>query len=200
MLEALFATLLPSAGHSYETNSAPERSGNRHVADSYVPFDAFRAADGWVTIVCATDEHWLKFTDAMQRPDLHADDELRQLKGRIARIEEVTEAVAHWASRRTRAEVTAACQQAQVAAAPLRDVMEVLADPHLHARGFFTSVPVPGGSVLLPNSPVRYDGSPLRVLTPAPALGEHTDQVLAELCGLDETALKELRQDGVFGA
>jgi len=93
-----------------------------------------------------------------------------------------------------------ACQQAQVAAAPLRDVMEVLADPHLHARGFFTSVPAPGGPVLLPNSPVRYDGSPLRALAPAPALGEHTDQVLAELCGLDETALKELRRDGVLGA
>ena len=67
MLEALFATLLPSAGHAYQTNSAPERSGNRHVADSYVPFDAFRASDGWVTVVCATDEHWLKLTDAMQR-------------------------------------------------------------------------------------------------------------------------------------
>jgi CoA:oxalate CoA-transferase len=198
MLEALFATLLPSAGHAYQTNSAPERSGNRHVADSYVPFDAFRACDGWVTIVCATDEHWLKLTDAMGRADLRADEELRRLAGRIARIDEVTEAVAQWAAQRTRAEVTEACQQAQVAAAPLRDVMEVLADPHLHARGFFTSVLGPGGPVLLPNSPVRYDGSPLRELTPAPDLGEHTDQVLAELCGLDETALKELRQDGVI--
>jgi CoA:oxalate CoA-transferase len=198
MLEALFATLLPSAGHAYQTNSAPERSGNRHVADSYVPFDAFRASDGWVTVVCATDEHWLKLTDAMQRPDLRADQELRQLAGRIARIDEVTDAVAQWTARRTRAEITEACQQAQVAAAPLRDVMEVLADPHLHARGFFTSVPGPDGPVLLPNSPVRYDASSLRALTPAPELGEHTDQVLAELCGLDETALKELRQDGVI--
>ena len=74
--------------------------------------------------------------------------------------------------------------------------MEVLADPHLHARGFFTSVPGPDGPVLLPNSPVRYDGWSLQALTPAPELGEHTDQVLAELCGLDQTALKELRQDG----
>jgi CoA:oxalate CoA-transferase len=52
--------------------------------------------------------------------------------------------------------------------------------------------------VLLPNSPIRYDGSPLRALTPALELGEHTDQVLAELCHLDETALKELRRDGVI--
>jgi CoA:oxalate CoA-transferase len=198
MLEALFATLLPSAGHAYQTNSAPERSGNRHVADSYVPFDAFRGSDGWVTVVCATDEHWLKLTDAMQRPDLRADQELRQLAGRIARIDEVTDAVAQWTARRTRAEITEACQQARVAAAPLRDVMEVLADPHLHARGFFTSIPGPDGPVLLPNSPVRYDGSSLRALAPAPELGEHTDQVLAELCGLDETAIKELRREGVI--
>ena len=70
MLEALFATLLPSAGHVYASNSVPQRTGNRHVADSYVPFDTFEASDGWVAIVCATDEHWLNLTDAMGRPDL----------------------------------------------------------------------------------------------------------------------------------
>jgi crotonobetainyl-CoA:carnitine CoA-transferase CaiB-like acyl-CoA transferase len=199
MLEALFATLLPSAGHSYQTNEVPARSGNRHVADSYVPFDAFRASDGWVTIVCATDEHWLKLTDAMGRPDLRADQGLRELAGRIERIEEVTAAVTEWSSTLTRAEITAACQDAEVAAAPLRDVMEVLTDPHLRARGFLTEVQTPGGLVALPNSPIRYDGSPLRELTPPPDLGQDTDEVLSRLCGLDELTLKDLRAGGVIG-
>ncbi len=199
MLESLFATLLPSVGHSYQTNTAPERSGNRHVADSYVPFDAFRAVDGWVTIVCATDEHWLKLTDAMGRPDLRADEKLHRLEGRIARIEQVTAAVADWTASRTRAEVTAACQLAQVAAAPLRDVVEVLADRHLHERGFLTTVSTPAGPVVLPNSPIRYDGSSLRALGAAPELGEHTDEVLAEFCGLGDDAIRELHADGVLG-
>ena len=74
MLEALFAPLLPAAGHAYE--STPRRTAPA-TGTSLTP--TFRstpssAADGWVTIVCATDEHWVKLTEAMERPDLRADD------------------------------------------------------------------------------------------------------------------------------
>jgi CoA:oxalate CoA-transferase len=197
MLEALFAPLLPAAGHAYESNAAPNRTGNRHVADSYVPFDAFEASDGWVTIVCATDEHWARLTEAMGRSDLGADESLRQLKGRIERIDEVTAEIAKWAATRTRDEISAICEKNGVAAAPLRDVTEVLADPHLRARGFLTEHVTDAGKVALPNSPMRYKGSAMRALTPPPSLGEHTDEVLTELCAVNQAALAELRRAGV---
>jgi crotonobetainyl-CoA:carnitine CoA-transferase CaiB-like acyl-CoA transferase len=187
MLESMFATLLPSAGHAYASQHVPTRSGNRHVADSYVPFDTFEASDGWVAIVCATDEHWLNLTDAMGRPDLRNDPELRHLQGRIDRIDEVTDAVAEWAGRLTRDEISVLCQQSHVASAP-----------HLRARGFLTDVATPQGLVAYPNSPMRYAGSALRTLSPAPALGEHTDEVLRELCGLDAGAIADLRHAGVI--
>jgi CoA:oxalate CoA-transferase len=198
MLEALFATLLPSAGHVYASNSVPKRTGNRHVADSYVPFDTFETSDGWVAIVCATDEHWLKFTSAMGRADLHDDQSLRQLKNRIERIEELTEEIAKWATQHTRDEVTALCQASRVPCAPLRHVDEVLADPHLRARGFLTEQVTAAGTVALPNSPMRYAGSSLRALEPPPTLGQHTDAVLAELCGLGPNEIAQLRVDGVI--
>jgi crotonobetainyl-CoA:carnitine CoA-transferase CaiB-like acyl-CoA transferase len=198
MLEALFPPLLPAAGHAYESGAAPGRTGNRHVADSYVPFDTFECADGWVTVVCATDEHWMRLTEAMGRPDLGADESLRRLHGRIERIEEVTAEIAKWTATRTRDQVSAICEKHQVPAAPLRDVMEILADPHLHARGFLTQQVTDAGPVVLPNSPMRYEGSAPRPLTPPPALGEHTDEVLAELCGLEKAALAALRRDGAI--
>lgn len=198
MLESLFATLLPSAGHAYASGEVPARSGNRHVADSYVPFDTFETADGWVAIVCATDEHWLKLTEAMGRPDLRDDPGLLHLPGRIARIDEVTEAVGQWAAARTREEISALCEKFRVASAPLRDVVEVLADPHLRARGFLKEVETEAGPIAFPNSPIRYAGSELRTLSPAPALGEHTEEVLTELCGLDAPAIAELRRAGVI--
>jgi crotonobetainyl-CoA:carnitine CoA-transferase CaiB-like acyl-CoA transferase len=198
MLEALFAPLLPAAGHAYESNAAPNRTGNRHVADSYVPFDTFECSDGWVAIVCATDEHWAKLTEAMERPDLRADESLRGLRGRIDRIEEVTTEIAKWTAKRTRAEVGALCEKHQVAAAPLRDVVELLNDPQLRERGFLTEQATEHGPVALPNSPMRYQGSALRPLEPPPSLGEHTEQVLSERCGLDPSALAGLRRDGVI--
>lgn len=198
MLEALFATLLPSAGHVYASNSVPKRTGNRHVADSYVPFDTFESSDGWVAIVCATDEHWLNFTRAMGRADLHDDQSLRQLKTRIERIEELTEEIGKWASQHTRDEITALCQASRVPCAPLRHVDEVLADPHLRARGFLTDQVTAAGTVALPNSPMRYAGSSLRALQPPPTLGQHTDAVLAELCHLGPLEIAQLRADGVI--
>jgi CoA:oxalate CoA-transferase len=198
MLESLFATLLPAAGHVYASNTVPQRTGNRHVADSYVPFDTFETADGWMAIVCATDEHWANLTEAMGRPDLRDSEELRRLPGRVARIDEVTAAVADWTATRTRNEISALCDQYHVPAAPLRDMMEVLADPHLHARGFLTDHVTDAVPVALPNSPMRDEGSALRPLTSAPSLGQHTDEVLTELCGLDEAALADLRREGVI--
>ncbi len=199
MLESIFATLLPAAGHAYASDHPPRRTGNRHVADSYVPFDTFEASDGYVAIVCATDEHWLNLTAAMNRPDLRADEALRTLAGRIERIEEVTDWIAAWMTTRTRADIIALCQEFHIPAAPLRDVMEVLDDPHLHARGFLSYQPTAAGPVALPNSPMRYSGSPLRALASPPSLGEHTDAVLHELCGLDDATVAGLRRDGVIG-
>jgi CoA:oxalate CoA-transferase len=197
MVESLFATLLPSAGHAYAANAAPQRSGNRHVADSYVPFDTFETRDGWVAIACATDQHWLNLTDALGRPDLRMDEDLNQLPGRMRRIDEVTEILSEWTRARTREEVMQLCKRHHVPAAPLRDVTEVVRDEQMHSRGFLKYVETGAGVVALPNSPIRYGGSALRTLTPPPLLGEHTDDVVSELCGLDEAALAELRQLGV---
>jgi crotonobetainyl-CoA:carnitine CoA-transferase CaiB-like acyl-CoA transferase len=197
MLEAVFPALLPAAGHVYASKEVPRRTGNRHVADSYVPFDTFETTDGWIAMVCVTDDHWAKLTTAMGRPDLRDDDSLRALLGRVAQIDRVTEAVAQWAATRTRREIVEICQQCSVPATPLRDVQEVLEDPHLHARGFLSPTPTEAGVVSLPNSPIRYGTARLRPLTPAPELGEHTDEVLAQFCGFDASTLAQLRRDGV---
>ena len=58
--------------------------------------------------------------------------------------------------------------------------------------------PTENGPVALPNSPMRFAGSSLRGLTPPPGLGQHTDDVLADFCGLTAEELGELRRDGVI--
>jgi CoA:oxalate CoA-transferase len=200
MLEALFATMLPAVGHAYVSNHVPRRTGNRHVADSYVPFDTFETSDGWVAIVCATDDHWVKLTKAMGRPDLAEDKSLQHLYGRVERIDEITRWVAEWAAKHAREEISALCEEFRIPAAPLRDALEVLSDPQLRARGFLTELPSPNGPVALPNSPMWYEGSDPRPLAAPPALGEHTDDVLSELCGLGAAELAALRRHGVIGA
>jgi crotonobetainyl-CoA:carnitine CoA-transferase CaiB-like acyl-CoA transferase len=156
------------------------------------PIDSSTAqAEGWDR---HWDEHWAHRTEAMARPDLRESEGLRRLQGRIARIDEVT--VADWTATRTREEVSVLCDTHHVPVAPWREVMAVLADPHLRARGFLMDHLTDAGPVALPNRPIRDEGSALRPLTSSPSLGQHTDEVLPERCGLDEAALADLRRAG----
>jgi len=113
--------MLPAAGHAYSSHHVPRRTGNRHVADYYVPFDTFETSDGWVSIVCATDDHWAKLTQAMKRADLAANESLRHLHGRIEEIDEVTQWIGDWTRHKTREDVSALCEKLRIPAAPLRD-------------------------------------------------------------------------------
>jgi crotonobetainyl-CoA:carnitine CoA-transferase CaiB-like acyl-CoA transferase len=198
IVTALYERERTGRGHAYTSKAVPERSGNRHVADSYVPFDTFETSDGHVAVVCATDEHWAKLTEAMGRPDLTQSQTLRTLAGRIEHIDEVTAIVAEWTRTQTREQVSALCEKYRIPAAPLRNVIEVLNDPHLRERGFLTEHATEHGTVALPNSPMRYVGSAPRTLVPPPQLGQHTDEVLAHLCGLDKAELARLHSDGVI--
>jgi crotonobetainyl-CoA:carnitine CoA-transferase CaiB-like acyl-CoA transferase len=68
----------------------------------------------------------------------------------------------------------------------------------LKERGFLTAQQTEAGMVNLPNSPMRYAGSGLRALVRPPALGEHTEEVLQQLCGLDAAAIADLRGTGTI--
>jgi crotonobetainyl-CoA:carnitine CoA-transferase CaiB-like acyl-CoA transferase len=84
-----------------------------------------------------------------------------------------------------------------VPAAPVRDLTEVLADRHLHERGYLVEVDHPEmGTVTLPRSPIRYEGSPMPSLVPSPALGQHTAEVLDEWLGLGPSEVADLRSAG----
>jgi crotonobetainyl-CoA:carnitine CoA-transferase CaiB-like acyl-CoA transferase len=86
-----------------------------------------------------------------------------------------------------------------VPAAPVRDLTEVLADAHLHERGYLVELDHPEmGRVVLPRSPIRYGGSLLRELTASPGLGEHTEEVLFEWLGLAVDDVNELRAAGAL--
>ena len=140
----------------------------------------------------------MKLTERWAGRICAADESLRALSGRIERIDEVTAEIAKWTATRTRDEVSAICEKHHMPAAPLRDVLEVLADPHLHARGFLTRHR-PKRRRRAAEQPDALCGLGAALASAPPGLGEHTDEVLSELCGLDAKALADLRRTGAIG-
>jgi benzylsuccinate CoA-transferase BbsE subunit len=95
-----------------------------------------------------------------------------------------------WCSEQSVDELYQAAQQRRVPFAPVSTMGDLLASPHLKARGFFATVDHPvAGSVTMPGAPYRMRATPWELRRPAPTLGQHTDEILAPL-GIDVAALK----------
>lgn len=183
-----------------------ERAGNR--GPTAVPqnlylsadVDEFGRLDSWVAVAVATDEQWAQLCGALGSPMWATDPALATAAGRRAHQDRIDEQLAQWCAGRTRDEIVDTLWNAGV---PVAKVMQ----PHrqaeldqLAARGFFEVVDHPVcGPARLSSVPMRLSGGPCRFHTqPAPLLGQHNRELLAEL-GLTDAEIAQLEADGVIG-
>jgi crotonobetainyl-CoA:carnitine CoA-transferase CaiB-like acyl-CoA transferase len=196
MQESVYMTISSNLALWYASGgSIPMRTGNRHGGLATAPYNVYPSTDGYVAIICVNDRHWRSLTEVMGRPELAEDARYATLKNRVERMDEVDEIVATWTRVRPKEEAFQALIANRVPAAPVRDIAEVVADPHLHERGMIRWVDHPEfGRIVLPNSPLRFHGSPMMALEPSPKLGEDGDAFYRDFLELSEeemTALKE---------
>ena len=177
-----------------------ERLGNGHPGT--VPFNNYRARDGWVTVCAVTDAEWRHVLDALGRPDLATDPRFAPAAAsRQAHRAEIDALVAEWMAGRTAAEAVETLQKHHVAAGPVRELPEALADEHLRERGAVvplehpTHGAIPGGRGA--GMPIRFTNHTAGFDGPAPAVGAHNAEVYGRL-GLGPADLAALRDAGVL--
>lgn len=160
------------------------------------------AGDGpndWVFIYPATtrmlDAMWI----AMDRPELGEDPRFASPAARAENAEAMRAEITAWTSQRDKREVMTTLGAAGVPCSYVFDTMDFFTDPHLTERGFIVDVDHPvNGPMTLMRQPLRMRGAVEQQR--APLLGEHTDEVLSEVLGLDDAALEALRSEGVTEA
>ena len=146
------------------------------------PSNAYRCADGHVLVAGNGDSIFRRLMQASGRDDLAADAGLVRNDQRAARVAEIDAAIESWTAPRRVAEVLAALDAAQVPAGRIYTVADIAADPHYRARGMIERVTLADGSTLeVPGIVPRLSRTPGAIRRPAPALGEHTDEVRREL-------------------
>ena len=168
---------------------------------SIVPFQTFATADGWIVVACAKQKFWEQLCRAIDREDLLADDRFADFAGRDRHRDELLPTLRREFKARTEAEWLELLSGAGVPHGRVNDVHAALADPQAAARGAIVEIEHPRfGTVRQVASPLRVaeDGDG-RVPARAPFRGEHTELVLAELCGYEQDRIAKLRDDGVFG-
>jgi len=139
----------------------------------------YRTRDGHVAALVYNDRHWNAFIEAVRPPWAHAG--LATLVERARRIDEVYALLAETFAQRTTAEWLDLLGELGIPVARLNTPDALFDNPHLNAVGFFETVDSEHGPVRLPGVPTWFSASPGKVRGPAPGLGEHTDELLAEL-------------------
>jgi crotonobetainyl-CoA:carnitine CoA-transferase CaiB-like acyl-CoA transferase len=144
--------------------------------------------EAWLTVAVDSDAAWRALADAIGRPDLADDPALVSLAGRKAREGELEAAVAAWAADKDPRAAAEALQAAGVPAAPVIAVHDLFPDPHLQDCGYWAvQYRRYIDDHFTPQPPFRYDGARPTFTRAAPLLGEHTEEVLAEL-GIERRA------------
>ncbi|HZO62225.1 MAG TPA: CoA transferase [Gaiellaceae bacterium] len=167
----------------------PRRRNSAHP--SIVPFQNFETADGWIVVACPKEKFWSLLCDAIGRPELAA--EFPAFADRDRRRDELTAILDEVFRGRTSEEWLGVLGEAGVPCSPVNDVAAAIEEAPLvgyeHSRL---------GAVRQVGSPLRLSG-PEPPVRPAPARGEHTEQVLVELCGYEPERVRGLAAAGVFG-
>lgn len=199
MLDSVYPSLMSSLGLYFgSTGDVPTRTGNRHSGMAEAPYNVYPATDGHVALICVSDAHWRGLTKVMGRPELADDPDYVTRVLRVQRIDEVDRLVSEWSSRHSKAEIAQLLNEAGVPSAPVREIGEVVHDPHLHQRGMLREMDHPElGPLIVPHSPIRV-GSWSADLVPSPTLGQHNQEIYGDWLGLSSEELDDLQGRGVI--
>ncbi|QKH39927.1 CoA transferase [Achromobacter pestifer] len=198
---AMFDSLLamqPTALAQYLFGgAAPARVGNRHPLSS--PFGAYAANDGHLVIAAANDKLFQAVADTIGRPELPADPRFRTDGERSRNDAELRPLIEAWSRTLSVQEAVAAMSRAGVPAAPIQDTAQAVDSEQARVRQLTTRAPHPVlGETALVEQPVHFSGMRRGELATAPALGQHSAEVLAQVLGMDASAIEGLRAAGVI--
>ncbi len=164
------------------SGKAPHRWGNAHP--NLVPYQTFKASDGWVIIAVGNNDQFRRFCEAAGGLTLHTDPRFLRVQDRIVNRAQLIPLMAEVVARRTQQQWIDALEAAGVPCGPINNLDQVFQNPQVQARGLRVDIPREDtGPIPLVGSPIKFSATPIRYELPPPRLGEHTDSVLRELLG-----------------
>lgn len=197
LLESMFSVLGPEAAIFRATGEVKERTGSG--SHTSAPRNVYRCADGkYVAISGSTESMARRILETIGRADMLADPRFATNSARVAHRPLVDAAVGGWFAALPRDEALALMRKAGVTAGPVYDIADAVADPHFRDRVIVEVDDAELGSLPMHAIVPRLSATPGPWRLPAPALGEHTDEVLGE-AGYDAATIAKMRAEGAVG-
>ena len=195
LVDCTLSALVNVAQGALVTGQRPKRYGNAHP--HIVPYESFATGDGEMVLAVGNDRQFQRFCVAANLTDLAADKRFATNPKRVEHRHALIPRLQEIFVGRSTAQWQALLTEHEVPHAPVLSLDELYQHPQIAARKMVIDPqPPPDPDYRLLGSPVHWYGEPQRAFTPPPTLGQHTDEVLAEL-GFDPTKIAALRAAGV---
>ncbi|VTU24876.1 CaiB/BaiF CoA transferase family protein [Variovorax sp. PBL-E5] len=201
MQDATYASLASNLGMLHARgDAAPARTGNRHGGLGISPYNVYETTDGYVVLNAPGDHHFRAILEVMGRGDLKDDPRFLTRTSRVEHFAEVDALIEGWTRSLARNEVAQRMLAAKVPCAPVRQLAEVMHDPNMHARGSLQWIDHPElGSVVLPHSPLVFEGTVRRPIEPSLPLGARNGAVFGTWLGHSQEELAAYEEAGAIG-
>ena len=160
---------------------------------------ACKGMDEWCAIAVFSDEEWKSFCDAIGNPDWTKDSKFADLLGRLKNVDQLDKKVGEWTATLDAHVVMETLQAAGIAAGEVQRAPDTLADPQLKWDGAIVELDHPvSGKRLYPGVPFRMSATPPLKSTPAPLLGQHTEEICRDLLKISDEEIKRLLDEDVL--
>jgi crotonobetainyl-CoA:carnitine CoA-transferase CaiB-like acyl-CoA transferase len=197
---SMYDTIIGLAERSVSAYSLTGHVLERGREPYMAPWGPFECQDGWVALIVATERDWARFCQAIERPDLVGYDGANSGPERANNMAGwLGDIIRDWFRGQTKAEATEKLLAANLPVGPVQNAQEIFDCPHVDARKLLIDVPDPVlGPVKLVGPAFKMSGSPEPVTNPAPRLGQHNAEILAELLGYSAEQVAGLQENAVI--
>ncbi|WP_456300181.1 CaiB/BaiF CoA transferase family protein [Roseococcus microcysteis] len=197
MLDTHVAWLANQGMNYIATGENPPRLGNQHPNIS--PYQEFPTKDGYMILAVGNDPTFERFCKAFGQEALLADPRFATNPQRVANRDLVTQTLTPLTKSKTTSEWVEALEALKIACGPINTLEQVFADPHVQARGMRVKMPhASGQEIEVIANPVKLSATPPDYRVPPPVLGQHTEEVLRGLLGMEAAEVAALKEKGIL--
>jgi CoA:oxalate CoA-transferase len=199
MLDCQLSILENAFARYFATGTVPQRLGSRHPV--YTPFQAFETKDGYIVVamVGGVRNQWPLFCAIIGQLELMDDERYQTGALRTEHYHELEPILSEVMKTKTTAEWIEELSEVGIPCGPINTIDQVASHPQVLHREMIVEAPHPKlGKVKLINSPVKLSRTPAKVEQVAPELGQDTAQLLAEILGMSEDEIENLRESKVI--
>ena len=200
MFDCLVSLIWDEPIEYYVDHGINGRSGNRFLR--MAPWNAYRSSDGYIIICAGQQQHFVRVCEVIGRPEVAMDPRFAEMEDRVRNFAELDRMIEDWTKDQSRHAAVEICQKAGIPCGPVNELVDLVNDPHLKARELLKPLlhprygEIPGASVAA--FPIRFSGFETAAVKPAPALGEHTEQILTQTLGMSAETIKNLAENAVI--